>query len=137
MSLLPFRAIDFAGVVNSSASDIKFQYAQGGNQEKIRRIMFQRSTKNLQSQGSSVCITAKLRAGRPWFDSRQRQDYSLLRRVQTGYRAHPGSYKMFTGGSSPRGELARASSLPLTSIQCRGQPCRIYTSTLPTSLHGI
>jgi hypothetical protein len=40
----------------------------------------------------------ELWAGRLRFDSRQRQEFSLLHRVQTGSGAHLASYPMDTGG---------------------------------------
>jgi hypothetical protein len=42
-----------------------------------------------------------LRAGRPGFDSRQRQNVSLLYSVQAGSGAHPASYPMGIGAISP------------------------------------
>jgi hypothetical protein len=48
----------------------------------------------------------ELRAGRPWFDSRQGQAFSLLHTVQTGSGAYPSSYPVGTMGSFPRGKAA-------------------------------
>jgi hypothetical protein len=41
----------------------------------------------------------KLKAGRPGFDSRQGQDFSILYIIQTGSEAHSVSYPMGTVGS--------------------------------------
>jgi hypothetical protein len=46
----------------------------------------------------------RIPAGRPGFDSRQEQDFSMLHRVQTGSGAHPASCTVGTGGSFPRGK---------------------------------
>jgi hypothetical protein len=68
----------------------------------------------------------------PWERSRYRDDRGVgvpspgkvknfLRVFQTGSGAHPASYPMSTGGSSPGGKADGAWSWPLTSNLCRGQ----------------
>jgi hypothetical protein len=49
-----------------------------------------------------------LRAGRPGFDYRERQHYSLLHGVYIGSGAQPVSYKMGIGGTSSGGKAAVA-----------------------------
>jgi hypothetical protein len=49
------------------------------------------------------------------FESRWRQEFSLLHVVQTGYGVHPTSYPMGNGGSFPWGKAAGAWNWPLTS----------------------
>jgi hypothetical protein len=52
---------------------------------------------------SSVSMVTRLRAGRPGFDSRQRQgSFSLRHRVQIGLGIHPVAYRMCTGGKATR-----------------------------------
>jgi len=52
--------------------------------------------------GDAVSMVTRLGAGRPGFDSRQRQEFFFLRhRVQTCSGAHPVSYPMGTGDLSP------------------------------------
>jgi hypothetical protein len=50
-------------------------------------------------------------------------NFSLHRRVQTGYRNHPHSYPTVTRGSFPGDKAIEAWSWPLISIRCRGQEC--------------
>jgi hypothetical protein len=54
------------------------------------------------------CYSDGLWAGQVMFDSRQRQDFSLLHSIQTGFGAHPALYPMGTGGDFPWGKAAGA-----------------------------
>jgi hypothetical protein len=58
-------------------------------------------------------------AGRPRFDSRQGQDFSLLLSVQTGSEAHPATYQ---GALSPRGKRSgrEADHSPLSNAVVNG-----------------
>jgi hypothetical protein len=71
------------------------------------------------------------------FESRWRQEFSLLQVVQTGCGVHPISYPMGTGGSFPRDKAARGWSWPLTSNQCRGQENVDLFIHSPIRLHGV
>jgi hypothetical protein len=67
-----------------------------------------------------------LRAGRPVFNSRWRQEiFSSPDR----FWGPPSLLSSVYWGSFPGGKLARAWSGPLTSIYCRGQECWSFTST--------
>jgi hypothetical protein len=61
-----------------------------------------------------------LRAGRPRFDFRQEDDFSLLHRDQSDSGAHPAPYTMGTGGSFP-GDEARHEAVhsPPTSTDAK------------------
>jgi hypothetical protein len=64
------------------------------------------NTLGVKSQGSSVSMETRLRAGRPGFNSWQGKwwdSFSLHHLVQTDSRSHPASYEIGTGGSYLRG----------------------------------
>jgi hypothetical protein len=65
-------------------------------------------------QRLTTCSTVRVR-----FASKPR--FSLPHSIQTGFRAHPTSYQIGTGGSFSGYEAVGAWIWPLTSIQCRGQ----------------
>jgi hypothetical protein len=62
-----------------------------------------------------------LQVRRPGFDSRQGPDFSLLHRIETGYRAHPASYPMGTWGSFPgvMGPGREAEHSPQSSVEVK------------------
>jgi hypothetical protein len=59
-------------------------------------------------------------------------NFSLHHRVQNGFRAHPASYPMGTGGSFSGGE---ADHSPPSSPKVKN--AWSYTSTPPIYLHGV
>jgi hypothetical protein len=52
----------------------------------------------MRSMESSVGIATRLRAGRPWFDSRQTRDFTILHNFDTGSKAHA-AYPTGTGSN--------------------------------------
>jgi hypothetical protein len=77
----------------------------------------------IKSQDSSVGTPMGYRLDDRGSIPGQGKIFSLLRSVQTDSGAHSASYLMGTEGSFPRG--------PLTSIYCRGQKWRSYTTNPP------
>jgi hypothetical protein len=76
-----------------------------------------------------------LRDGRPGFDSRQRQDFSVLHSVQTGSRAHPAFYPMGIVDSFPGDKAAgrEADHSPPSSAEVKNGGA---IPPLPIRLHG-
>jgi hypothetical protein len=66
---------------------------------RIDKCVFARPERGDTEPGpvTNLGLPSPIRAGRPGFDSRQGQDFSLLHSVHTGYGAHPAFYPMGTG----------------------------------------
>jgi len=86
----------------------------------------------VRSQDSSVSTVTRIRTGRPGFDSRQRKEYSLRQRVQTGSGAHSTYYPMDTRSFFPRGIKLPAREADHSPPSCaEAKTLWSYTSTPP------
>jgi hypothetical protein len=68
-----------------------------------------------------IYIYMYIRTGRPGFESRQEQHFSLLHSFQTGSGPHPPSYPMCTGSSFPRVKRAGCEAIhsPPSSVEVK------------------
>jgi hypothetical protein len=90
----------------------------------------------MQESGELSRYSDGLRTERPGFNHRQKQNFSLLHRVQTDIGTHPSSYPIGTGGDFPGGKATGPWTWPHLHLVPWSRRVEPYLHS-PISLHGI